>query len=243
MRLLRVLLIDDERLARQELRSMLATHPEIEVVGEAATVDLAVAQVRALAPDAVFLDIHLPPDSGFALLERVDRSCRVVFVTAHDAYAIRAFEVNALDYLLKPVHPDRLADAVRRLTLGVPAPATTDAGRPLEYGDRVFVESGGRARFVALEHVAAIHAADDYSEIVTVDGGVLLVTRSLRDWEARLPARHFARIHRSTIVNLEHVERIERTFGRGLLAYVRGLPTPTPVSRRHAVRLRERFSA
>jgi two-component system, LytTR family, response regulator len=245
-----VLLVDDERLARQELRSMLAAHPEIEVVGEAATIDAAVAAVRAEAPDAVFLDVHMPPDSGFALFERLGVGShtrlplRIVFVTAHDAYAVRAFEVNALDYLLKPVHPDRLADAVHRL-LREPTPASNAAPaalRPFDYADRVFVESAGRARFVALDRVAAVRAAGDYSELVTIDADVLLVSRSMREWEARLPSRQFTRIHRSTIVNLEHVDRVEPASEREYRVWLRGVDAPASMSRRYAARLRERFA-
>jgi two-component system, LytTR family, response regulator len=252
MSVLRVLLVDDEPLARRELRSMLAVHPEVEVVGEADTVDAAAACVRDRAPDAVFLDIHLPPDSGFALLERIERKIRTVFVTAHDAYAIRAFEVNALDYLLKPVHPARLAEAVQRLLRETPtsdglsretrrATMRPDAPRPLDYGDRVFIESGARARFLSLDRIAAIRAADDYSEVVTIDGDVWLVTRSMREWEARLPAEVFLRIHRSMIVNLDHVEAVEPTTSRGCTVRVRGVAEPATMSRRHAVRVRARF--
>jgi two-component system, LytTR family, response regulator len=244
--MMRVLLVDDERLARQELRSMLAAHPEVQVVGEAATIDAAVAAVRAEAPDAIFLDVHMPPDSGFALFERlgVPLSIRVVFVTAHDAYAVRAFEVNALDYLLKPVHPDRLADAVRRL-LQQPTPASNARPpvlRPFDYADRVFVESAGRARFVALDRVAAVRAAGDYSELVTIDADVLLVSRSMREWEARLPSRQFTRIHRSTIVNLEYVDRVEAASDREYRVWLRGVDAPASMSRRYAARLRERFA-
>jgi two-component system LytT family response regulator len=217
---------------------MLAAHPEIDIVGESETVDFALWQIHELAPDAVFLDVQMPPESGFALLDRTDRPFRVVFVTAYDAYAIRAFEVNALDYLLKPVHPERLAEAVRRMTRDLPAPSTT---RPLEYDDRVFVETSGRARFLTLDQLAAVRAADDYSELVTVDGDVLLVHRSMREWDARLPPRHFARIHRSMIVNLNHVERVDRTLNRGYLLRLRGTAEGVPVSRRHAALLRERF--
>jgi two-component system LytT family response regulator len=247
---MRVLLVDDERLARQELRSMLAAHPDVEVVGEAATIDAAVAAVRAEAPDAVFLDVHMPPDSGFALFERLGvgsqtrPQLRVVFVTAHDAYAVRAFEVNALDYLLKPVHPDRLADAVHRLLRERTTPPNAEPAvlRPFDYADRVFVESPGRARFVALDRVAAVRAAGDYSELVTIDADVLLVSRAMREWEARLPSRQFTRIHRSTIVNLEHVDRVEAASDREYRVWLRGVDAPASMSRRYAARLRERFS-
>jgi two-component system LytT family response regulator len=240
---LRVLLVDDERLARQELRTLLAAHPDVEIAGEADSVDNAVAAVRTLSPDAVFLDIHMPPDSGFALLERLSavrsraEGPRIVFVTAHDAYALRAFEVNALDYLLKPVHPSRLADALARLR----EPQAV-AHRALDYADRVFVETSGRARFVPVPGIAAVRAAGDYSEILTEDGDVLLTAVPMREWEARLPAQQFARIHRSTIVNLEHVDRLEPASERGYRVWLRGVGAPCSMSRRYAARVRARFS-
>jgi two-component system, LytTR family, response regulator len=236
---LRVLLVDDERLARQELRSLLDAHANVDIVGEAETVDRAAALVRTTSPDAVFLDVQMPPDSGFALLDRVDRPFKLVFVTAYDAYAIRAFEVNALDYLLKPVHPDRLARALERL-MGDTSPPPSS--RPLEYSDRLFVEVHGRVRFVALESIVAVRAADDYTEIIVCDGEILLVTRSMREWEARLPERQFARIHRSMIVNLNHVEHVESASDRGYRVRLRGVREPVAMSRRHAARLRSLFS-
>jgi two-component system, LytTR family, response regulator len=230
---LRALVVDDERLARRELVGMLGAHREISVAGEAASVDDAAAMIRTLDPDVVFLDIQMPRRSGFELLDAADVR-RVVFVTAHDVHAIRAFEVNALDYLLKPVHPVRLALTIRRLVAagGVPAPT---AG--LEPDDDLFLTEGRAARFVRVRAIVCIRGAGDYTEVALADGKLLLSPRPLKDWEARLPAA-FARVHRTAIVNLEHVERVERIGDDSYRMIVRGVAAPVPMSRRNAARLR-----
>ena len=231
--MIRALVVDDERLARRELRKLLAAHPAIEVVGEADAVAPALTALEQLAPDVMFLDIQLRGETGFDLLARAHPPCRVVFVTAYDQHALRAFEVNALDYLVKPVHPERLARAVERLAAPAAAP-----GR-LGYDDRLFVEERGRGRFIAVAAIVAVRAAGDYAELVCDDHSALS-PHPLRAWEARLPTRHFVRVHRQAIVNLERVTRVDATAG-GYQLHVRGLPEPLAMSRRYAARIKDRF--
>jgi two-component system, LytTR family, response regulator len=237
---LRTLLVDDERLARAELRSMLASHPEITVTGEADRVRAAVQAIRTSKPDVVFLDIQMPGESGFELLEQVEVPLKVIFVTAFDKHALRAFEVNAVDYLMKPVHPQRLARAIER----VRKPETERSGslRKLSYEDRVFLTSSGRARFLPVSQVVCAMGADDYAELVTADGHKVLSSRTLKDWEARLPERQFVRVHRSAIINLEYVETVEVTDSGSYQVRMRSFPTPISISRRYAAMLKERFS-
>ncbi len=178
----------------------------------------------------------MPPASGFDLLARVEVTFRVVFVTAHDEYAIRAFEVNALDYLLKPVRPERLAQTIDRLVAGEPQ----TAGRKLDYGDRIFITTGRQQLFVKIGTIKHIVAAGNYSSITTTDRRDLLVLKSLAEWEERLPEANFARVHRSTIVNLDFVDRVEKWFNSSYVVFMKGEPEPLPMSRRHAARLRER---
>ena len=231
---LSAVIVDDERLARRELAHLLAAHPEIAIAGEADSVDDAAALVRAVDPDVVFLDIQMPKRSGFELLDAADVR-RVVFVTAHDVHAIRAFDVNALDYLLKPVHPARLAITVARLVGAAdPAPSTTR----LESADHLFLSDGKAARFVRVHTIVCIRGAGDYAELVLDDGKQLLSPRPLREWETRLPAG-FARVHRTAIVNLDRVERVERVGDESYRVVLRGLAEPVPMSRRHAARLRQ----
>jgi two-component system, LytTR family, response regulator len=229
------IIVDDERLARRELVRMLRLHPEITVAGEAASVDEAAALVRSVDPDVVFLDIQMPRRSGFELLEAADVRGRVVFVTAHDAHAIRAFEVNALDYLLKPVHPSRLAVAISRLLRAGEPPRAGAAS--LELDDHLFLTEGRAARFVRVRAIVCIRGAGDYTDVMLTDGKQLLSPRPLREWEARLPAQSFVRVHRTAIVNLEHVDRVERA-DEAFRVFLRGIAQPVPLSRRHAARLR-----
>jgi two-component system LytT family response regulator len=237
---LRALIVDDERLARRELRHMLAEFDWIEVAGEADSVDAAVELIRREEPDVVFLDIQMPERSGFELLERVDATFKVIFATAFDAHAIRAFEVNALDYLLKPISPDRLARAVGRLRGEAPRPET--AHRKLEASDRIYLVADDRPHLVKIETIACIRAAGDYSEVTTLDGRRLFVQKALKEWEERLPENVFARVHRSTIVNVERIERIDETVARAYVVHLAGLPEPIAMSRRYAGELKARFS-
>ena len=231
------ILVDDERLARRELRSMLAEHEMIDVVGEAETVAQAAELIEVKKPDVLFLDIQLPGETGFDLLERISPACKVIFVTAFDAYAIRAFEVNALDYLLKPINPARLAQALERLMTQAPAAPV----RALEYEDRLFIEVDERSRFLKVSDIIAISAMGDYSQILCSDGQKSLVLKPLKDWEERLPAKHFTRIHRSTIINVEYVERVESWFNRSYRIHVRQMAEPLVMSRRYAARFKTTF--
>ena len=234
------LIVDDERLARQELRALLAAHPDVQVAGEAASLDEAARQLAREQPDVVFLDIQMPGESGFDLFARAPVAARVIFVTAHDAHALRAFDVNALDYLLKPVAPARLAEALERLRRQ--GGAEPPAARRFEPGDFVFVPIDGRSRFLRLAQVVCIAAQGDATLVTTADGGGGRAPRSLKAWEDRLPPKLFVRIHREAIVNLQYVERIEEWSHDAFQVHLRGRPEPLTLSRRYAARLRARFS-
>jgi two-component system LytT family response regulator len=233
------LIVDDERLARQELRALLAAHPEIQVVGEAAGVEEAVKLLGREQPDVIFLDIQMPGESGFDLFARAPVSAKVVFVTAHDAHALRAFDVNALDYLLKPVAPARLAESIARLRDEQPSPTP---GPRFELGDFVFLPVDGRSRFLRINQIVSVSAAGDATELLTADGGGGRVPRTLKAWEERLPEKQFVRIHREAIVNLQHVERIEEWSHESFHVHLRGHSAPFTLSRRYAARLKARFS-
>jgi two-component system LytT family response regulator len=237
---LTALIVDDERLARQELRALLATHPEILVSGEAASVDEAARHLAREQPDVIFLDIQMPGESGFDLFSRAPVAARVVFVTAHDAHALRAFDVNALDYLLKPVAPARLAETLARLReqVGQGGPPV----RRFEYGDFVFIPVDGRSRFLRVNQIVTVAAAGDATVVATAEGVRGRVPRSLKSWEERLPPKQFVRIHREAIVNLQFVERIEEWSHEAYQVHLRGQASPLTLSRRYAARLKSRFS-
>ncbi|MFP2956270.1 LytR/AlgR family response regulator transcription factor [Myxococcus sp. 1LA] len=168
----------------------------------------------------------------------------MIFVTAHDAHALRAFEVNALDYLLKPVHPERLARTLTRLSAreqGRSEPPSGPVRQKLVEGDMLFLENGAKSRFVRVDQTVCLCGAGDYAEVVTADGLRTLSPRPLKEWEQRLPPRTFARIHRSALVNLTFVERVDRGLGGSGEVFLRGVQEPLPLSRSHAAVLRERF--
>jgi two-component system LytT family response regulator len=239
------LVVDDERLARRELRAMLeASHAaEVRVVGEAESVRVAADLVRVCDADVVFLDVQLDGESGLELLPLIDPSVAVVFVTAFDQYAVRAFEVNALDYLLKPVAPARLAQAIRRLAAPNDAPPAAAPAAPpaprLDYRDRLFLRLDDRMGFVTVAEIVSVVADGDYSVVRLATGRTHRARKSLRDWLARLPENAFARVHRSTVVNLDYVERVEEWSHFTYRLYLRGSSEPLMMSRRHAMRLRK----
>lgn len=242
----RALLIDDEPLARLELRRLLAAHPQVEVVGEAGTMVDARALLGRVGCDLVFLDVHLRGGSGFDLLDSVPPGVHVVFVTAYDRFALRAFEVNALDYLLKPVLPARLAATLGRLGVGekrdaaAPLPAP---GRRLAWEDRVYVKTDGATRFVPVASICAVRSAENYTELILQGGTTLLVLRTLKSWEETLPVEQFVRIHRQALVNLLRVKRIERGEGDEMLFHLDVAVPPLAASRRAVSELRGRFAA
>ena len=236
----KTIIVDDERLARREMRLLLGEFDEIAVAGEAENLSEAVYLIEKEKPHIVFLDIQLQNENGFDLLEKTERDFKLVFVTAFDAYAIRAFEVNALDYLLKQVNPERLAKAIERLTDEQNEEKTEL--RPFEFDDRIFLELGSRSVFLKVCEISHINSSGDYTEVFTVDKKKFLLEKPLREWEARLPEKHFLRIHRQTIINLEEIEEIETWFNRTFQVRLKNFRSPLAVSRRYAVRLKSKFT-
>jgi two-component system LytT family response regulator len=205
------------------------------VLGEARTAREAAELIKNLNPDVIFLDIQMPRESGFDLLDMIDTRAHVVFVTAYDEYAVRAFEVNALDYLLKPVEPERLAKSIERLSAPSVSPGAGE--KNLVYSDSLYVKTGNRAAFLMIEKIICIVAADDYTEVHLDGGAQKLVSKSMKEWEARLPGSRFQRIHRSVIVNITKVDHVvdkPNTTGR---VFMKGLAEPLPMSRRRKSRL------
>jgi len=241
------LLIEDESTARADLRTKLAAHPDVTILAEAATLRSARAILARTDYDLVFLDIQLVGGSAFDLVSDVRPGARIVFVTAYETHAVRAFEINALDYLLKPVVPARLAEALRRLAA---TPAAGDEPEPedppmpaLRLDDTVYLRSGLRARFAPVADISVIAARDNYSEVQLADGGRAFLRKSLKAWEDALPATHFMRVHRTQIVNLARVTRYQRDGDERTLLYVAGAAGPVPASRERWSELRERLGA
>lgn len=229
----RALIVDDERLARAALKQLLAERDDVEVVGEADSVASARLRVKELDPDVVFLDVQMPGEAGFALVDGALRA-KVIFCTAWEQYAVRAFEVNALDYLVKPVGPEQVDRALRRL--GAPEPQ--EPGEVLRLEDSVALREAHALRLAPVRDITHIKAADDYSEVHLAHGAPALVEVTLRKWEERLP-RDFVRIHRSTLVSLRHVAEVELHDGRWQVKLRDG--QRLEVSRRMASELKERL--
>ena len=244
---MKALLIDDERLARNELRRLLAKHPEVAVIGEAANADEARARVAGLRPDLLFLDIQMPGDDGFALLESLEPPLPlVIFTTAYDEFAVKAFEFNALDYLLKPVDPARLAAALEKLRTHAEAAAAGGSAaaheRPARLApeDKVFVREGERCWFVEVKSIRLMESEGNYTRVHFGDAQPQLF-RSLNAMEARLDPKYFFRANRRQIVNLAWIDKIEPWFSGGLLVYLKG-GAKVELSRRQAQDFRERMS-
>jgi len=242
---IRTLLIDDERLARVELRNLLKEHPSIEVVEEAANVTEALDKIDSLKPDLVFLDIQMPGKTGFDLLAELDRSPQVIFTTAHHEYALKAFEVNALDYLMKPIDPMRLADAVQKvqqLEAARMGPVEGDGllNGVLSENDQVFVKDGNRCWFVKLNEIRFFESVGNYARVF-FGANKPMILKSLNALEDRLDPKLFFRTNRKYIINLRMIEKIEPYFNGGLLLELKG-GDKIEVSRRQTLRFKEMMS-
>ena len=239
--MLKVILIDDERLARSELKRLLQEFPDVEVIGEAANAEEAIEKIEALNPDLIFLDIQMPGKTGFDLLTQLEKAPHVIFVTAYDEYALKAFDVNALDYLMKPVEPKRLADALLKVR-------QKDEEEMLSYNnrgilsehDQVFVKDGERCWFVKLSDVRLFESVGNYAKVFFGTNKPLIL-KSLNALEERLDEKVFFRANRKHIINLRMIEKIEPYFNGGLLLDLIG-GEKIEVSRRQAVKFKEMMS-
>ncbi|MEJ2195922.1 MAG: LytTR family DNA-binding domain-containing protein [Ignavibacteriaceae bacterium] len=233
------IIVDDEELAREDLKALLKDFKEIEIIGEAETVEQTKTLIKKLDPDLIFLDIQMPGKTGFDLLEELQINAKIIFVSAYDEYAIRAFEVNAKDYLLKPVIKERLSLAIDRLKTERVIDENIVA--KLEFDDSIFVMVNNHYQFVKIGSIIKISSAGNYSEICTSSKLKGLVLKSLKDWEARLPGNYFVRIHRNAIINLEFVDRVEGWFNYSYKVFLKEISEPLVISRRYASKLKERM--
>jgi len=237
---MRALIVDDEELARSDLRALLLKIPGVEIVGEANNIKTAIEAIKKNNPDVIFLDIQFPRESGFDLLERIETNAKIIFVTAFDQYAIRAFEVNALDYLIKPVDPERLALTLDRLEN---SQDTSDKKKTdFSYSDSIFLEHNNKFYFVKVNSIIMISAAAAYTEVFTSNRLKVLAHKSMKEWERRLPQNTFVRIHRSTIINIDFIEKMDKWFKYSYRVYLKGVGKPIVISRRYIAAIRERMT-
>jgi two-component system, LytTR family, response regulator len=240
--MIKAILIDDERLARNELKKLLLDFPEVEVIAEAANAEEGIERIEAMSPDLIFLDIQMPGKTGFDMLAQLEKAPHVIFTTAYDEHALKAFEVNALDYLLKPVEPKRLADAIQKLHSAEDKEAissTASEGNKslLTESDQVFVKDGERCWFVKLSEIRLFESVGNYAKVFFGPNKPLIL-KSLNALEERLDEKTFFRANRKHIVNLRLIEKIEPYFNGGLLLELKG-GEKIEVSRRQTVKFKE----
>jgi len=235
---LKAVIVEDSRLARADLKALLKSHSEIDVVAEAANCEEAISIITKAKPDLIFLDINLPDGSGFDILEQIDLVPKVIFTTAYDQYAIDAFEVNALDYLLKPIRSEKLTRALSKLHVKEEE-GEEEIGQ-LNTDNRIFVKDGERCWLIEIGKIRYFESAGNYSQIF-FDKNKPMVYKSLSKIEERLPSELFFRANRSQIVNLSFINSVEPWGNGGLLLYMSD-GKEIEVSRRHTANFRQLLS-
>lgn len=234
---MKAIIVDDERLARQEMRKLLQHFPEIEILGEAANVDDALDQIEKVKPEVLFLDIQMPEKTGFDLLDELVEVPQVIFTTAYDEFALKAFEVNAIDYLLKPVTLDRLRDALSKLNK--PKSEEEDKGKMFQ-NNQVFIRDGEKCWFVKIDDIRLFESVGNYARVF-FDNERPLIHRSLNQLGEKLNPGLFFRANRQEIINLNFIQKIEPYFSGGLLVVMKD-GRKVEVSRRQAARFKDMLS-
>jgi two-component system LytT family response regulator len=240
---MKAIVVDDERLARLELRRLLRAHPEIEIVGEARNAAEAEKKITELRPDLIFLDVQMPARTGFELLQTLIDPPRVIFTTAFDQHALRAFEFGAVDYLLKPIEPARLARALARVFSNHNAPPSDNAAvaGTLSEDDQVFLKDGERCWFVRVGEIRLLESEGNYARVYFGEHRPLL-PRTLQVLEMRLDPKCFLRVSRRHLVNLRFIRKVDPSVEGGLTLRLAESDPAIRVSRRRAQGLRERMT-
>lgn len=237
---IKAVIVDDEKLAREGLKSLLKSFPEIELVGEASNVDEALDIIDELKPQLLFLDIEMPEKSGFDLLEELIETPCVIFTTAYNEFAIKAFEVNALDYLLKPIQPQRLSEAIAKVKKQLVDIGSEKNKNTLGERDQVFIRDGDRCWFVKLTDIRLIESAGNYAKL-HFENNQPLIHKTLNALDERLSTTLFFRANRQQIINLKYIDKIEPFFNSGFLIYLKD-GKKVEVSRRQSVKFKEMMS-
>lgn len=238
--MIKAVIVEDSRLARKELKELLKDFPQIELIGEAGNAEEAIEMIKQLSPDLIFLDIHLPGKSGFEILQELDRVPMVIFTTAFDQYALQAFEYNTIDYLLKPIAPERLGQAIAKVE-GQLAKSNVPLKRDkLTVNDRIFLKDGPKCWFVTLNEVHFFESKGNYTQ-VHFENNCPLVLRSLQQVEETLDDQQFIRVNRQQIVNVRFIKDVAEWFSGGLKLTLSTGDT-VEVSRRQVYRIKALFS-
>jgi two-component system LytT family response regulator len=237
---MRAVIVDDERLARNELKRLLESIKDLEVIAEYDNADDALEGIPKDKADLLFLDIQMPGKNGFELLQELDKAPIVIFTTAYDEYAIKAFEVNALDYLLKPIEEDRLSNAVDLVRERIKAKAESTRPEILDEDDQVFLKDGDKCWFVYLRDVSHFESVGNYVRVY-FDNHKPMILKSLNSLEERLNNRNFFRANRKHIINLKWIGSVETWFNGGLLVKLKS-GVEIEISRRQAVKFKDIMS-
>jgi two-component system LytT family response regulator len=214
MKIFKTVIIDDERLAREEVKRALKNYPEFEVIGEASHVDEAKSLIEASNPDIIFLDIHMPGKSGFDLLEELSTVPEVVFTTAYDQYAVKAFELNALDYLVKPLRDERFSKTIAKVKSELTKKEEVKAD-VLPMNRKIFIKDGEKCYFIPLSQIHFIESLDNYARLY-FGNQKAMIKRSLNLLEEKLDSRVFFRVNRSQIINIHYIREIHPHFNNTL---------------------------
>lgn len=245
MKTIRTIIVDDERLAREELKSLLKDILQIEIIDEAKNGEEALEKINALSPDLVFMDINMPGLNGFEVLNSIDCNPQIIFITAYDEYALKAFEVKAIDYILKPIDPVRLNESLHKILLEEDFEANdtqslTRKNKTLKGQDRIFLKDGEKCVFITLNEVKYFESEGNYVKVYFNDSK-LMILKTLNALETVLDQEQFFRVNRKHIVNLNYVSKVENWFNGGLqLELMNG--EKIEISRRQAIRFKDLFS-
>lgn len=234
-------LVDDEELAIKELQLLLSDYPEIEICGIAQTANDAIQLIHSQKPDLVFLDIQLKEVNVFSIIEQLSTHSHIIFVTAYDQFATRAFEINALDYLLKPINPERLKDAISRYKSKTTDSISSPETEKYKYSDRIIITEKNEYQMIKIEDIVSVCSDGDYTLIKRIDGKKSIILRSMNKWEELLPDNYFERIHRSTIINLEYVDKIEKGLNNTCLVFMQGQQESFNMSQRATVKFLNKY--
>ena len=237
---MRTIIVDDERLAREEFKSMLSKYPNIEIIGEYKNTIEAEEALKTLQPDLMFIDIQMPGETGLEFLERIDNAPRTIFVTAYDEYAIKAFELNAYDYLLKPLSPERLDEVIERLDEENKVPEAVEQSSVLKSGDKILIKDGDKVWFIKIDDIRYFESDGNYVKVFFNNFHPLLL-RSLNNLNERIDSKLFFRANRKYLINLDRIVGIETWFNGGLQVEL-DCGTKVEISRRQAIKFKDLFS-
>ncbi|MEZ7504624.1 LytR/AlgR family response regulator transcription factor [Flavobacterium sp. Arc2] len=239
MKTIKAVIVEDSRLARNELKELLKNHPDIEVIGEAENVDVGYALINETQPDLLFLDINMPEKDGFELLEMLDNVPITIFTTAFDEYAIKSFEYNALDYLLKPINPVRFAKALEKVTTKVQEISEKRIEK-LSLSNQIFIKDGEKCWLVKISDIYLFEVDGNYTKVFFLNEKAML-NKSLNQIEKKLPEALFCRANRNQIINIDYISKMDVWFSGNLLAHLHN-DSKVEISRRQASHFKERFS-